>query len=419
MCLAALVANTSDATRPVLAHAVFPTLEQATAALGVDLARDHFEVTGKGIGIAIIDSGIAAWHDDLYLDREQAWRANPRVVHFRDFTRPVDSSVLASDLPTDDYGHGTHVAGIIAGSGYDSDGRRAGVAPGAHLIGLKVLDADGHGAVAQVIAAIDYAIAVRERFNIRIINLSVATEAVASFTADPLAQAARRAVDAGIIVVTAAGNLGVDADGTPRAGTITSPGHAPWVITVGAATHQGTYRRSDDSVAPFSSCGPTAVDGSAKPDLVSYGVGITSLAAPGTTLYEAYRDYLLDGTRDIGFRPYLTMSGTSMAAPLVSGTIALILEANPSLTPEAVKTVLQYTAEDRLEDRFQEGAGLLNAHGALRLARFLAQPDGDAGPAGDTIDGGWVPWSRYLPDATPLVPALVPALDQGDMPAVN
>ena len=129
MCLAALVANTSDATRPVLAHAVFPTLEQATAALGVDLARDHFEVTGKGIGIAIIDSGIAAWHDDLYLDREQAWRANPRVVHFRDFTRPVDSSVLASDLPTDDYGHGTHVAGIIAGSGYDSDGRRAGVAP--------------------------------------------------------------------------------------------------------------------------------------------------------------------------------------------------------------------------------------------------------------------------------------------------
>ena len=188
-------------------------------------------------------------------------------------------------MQSDDYGHGTHVAGIIAGSGYDSDGRRTGVAPGAKLLGLKVLDGEGHGYVSDVIAAIDYAISVRSTYNVRVINLSVASGVFESYWHDPLTLAARRAVDAGIVVVAAAGNLGLDSNGRPQSGGITSPGNAPWVLTVGASSHQGTARRSDDIVGNFSSHGPTWIDFAAKPDIVAPGVGIESLSDPRSTLY--------------------------------------------------------------------------------------------------------------------------------------
>ena len=137
-----------------------------------------------------------------------------------------------------------------------------------------------------MIAAIDYAIAVRETYNIRVINLSVASGVFESYDTDPLALAARRAVEAGIVVVAAAGNLGSRrATGDAQVGGITSPGNAPWVLTVGAASHQGTARRSDDTSRDFSSRGPTWIDFAAKPDLVAPGVGIESLADPHSTLY--------------------------------------------------------------------------------------------------------------------------------------
>ena len=380
----------------------FATLERTGTAIGLDVARAALErgavrrgqadLTGEGIGVAIIDSGMTAWHDDLHLEDG----GEERVAHFRDFTRPSHPRVWSSDAASDDFGHGTHVAGIVAGSGYDSHGRRRGIAPGAHLVGLKVLDAAGVGYISDVIAAIDYAIAIRRRFNIRIITISVGAGVFESYATDPLAQAARRAVDAGIVVVASAGNFGVDADDRPRFGGITAPGNAPWVITVGGASHNGTDARSDDSVARFSSRGPTRVDRAMKPDLVAYGVGIESLSDRASTLYGLYPDYLLDGTRPVGYRPYLSLTGTSMAAPVVAGAVALMLEANPTLTPNAVKAILQYTAEDRPEGPAAEGAGLLNARGAVRLARHYANRRQPLGPEGDWIAGEWVAWGRRV-----------------------
>ena len=232
----------------------------AAATIGARWIARSLGFDGTGVGVATIDSGVAAWHDDL----------EGRVAHFADF-------VNSQTAPYDDYGHGTHVAGIIAGSGRDSDGARRGIAPGAHLVVLKALDVSGNGYTSNVIAAIDYAIANRAAYNIRVINLSVAAGVYESYLKDPLTLAARRAVDAGIVVVAAAGNHGRGADGDPQYGGIASPGNAPWVLTVGAAhDHRHRRDRRDDIVAGFSSRGPAAIDGSAKPDLVAPGVGIES-----------------------------------------------------------------------------------------------------------------------------------------------
>ena len=149
-------------------------------------------------------------------------------------------------------------------------------------------------------------------------------------------------------MVAAAGNLGLDRNGRAQSGGITSPGNAPWVLTVGASSHQGTVLRSDDQVGDFSSRGPTWLDFAAKPDIVAPGVGIESLSDPNSTLYGLLTPYLLGGVIPVGYMPYLSLSGTSMATPVVAGTVALMLEANPDLTPNAVKAILQYTAESAI-----------------------------------------------------------------------
>ena len=264
----------------------------------------------------------------------------------------------ANKNPYDDHGHGTHVAGIIAGNGFDSAGARSGIAPAASLVVLKVLDKTGRGRVSDVIAALDHAVAVRSRYNIRVVNLSVAAPVLESYDLDPLTVAARRAVEAGLVVVAAAGNLGEGATGRVQYGGITAPANAPWVVTVGATSHAGTIDRADDSIARFSSRGPTAVDYLAKPDIVAPGVGIESLSAPGSRLYNALSSFLLAGTVSSPYLPYLSLTGTSMAAPVVTGTVALMLQANPSLTPNAVKAILQYTAQNSpVYNTLTEGSG--------------------------------------------------------------
>jgi serine protease AprX len=335
------------------------TNERTGPTVGATAVRQTYGYDGTGVGIAVIDSGAAASHTDL-ADGSGA----PRIVQFVDF-------VNNATAPYDDFGHGSHVAGIVAGNGFDSGGLRTGIAPGARLLVLKVLDGNGRGRLSDLIAAFDYVVASRTVFGTRVVNVSIGAGVYESCEIDLLTIAAKRVTEAGIVVVAAAGNNGTSG-GVTRYGGITAPGNAPWVLTVGASNHQGTINRADDTVATFSSRGPSAVDYLAKPDIVAPGVGIESLSSPGSTLYSTRSTGLLAGTVDPGYLPYLSLSGTSQATPVVTGSVALMLQANPALTPNAIKAILQYTAEIRPGyDPLTQGAGFLNTAGAVALARYF------------------------------------------------
>jgi serine protease AprX len=359
-----VLAQSASVQRIALDRLILGTLDWTGTTIGATAARQTFGYDGSGIGVAVIDSGVTSWHDDLsgLLPNSQ------RVDKFVDF-------VQGSTMPYDDYGHGTHVSGIIAGNGVDSSGALSGIAPRAQLVVLKVLDGSGQGRISDVIAAIEYAINHKQQFQIRIINLSLATGVSESYDTDVLTQAAKRAVERGLVVVASAGNVGRDTRGHPLSSGVTAPGNAPWVLTVGAFSHQGTLDRSDDTVAAFSSRGPTLFDRAAKPDLVAPGVGLVSLSDPNSLFYTSRANYLRSGTVATTYLPYLSLTGTSQAAPVVAGTVALMLQANPALTPNAVKAILQYTAQESAEyPALTQGAGFLNARGAIELARFLAAP---------------------------------------------
>jgi serine protease AprX len=343
-------------------------MKTAAVSVGARSVREDLGFDGAGVGVAIIDSGVTNWHDDLTY---RGANSSVRVVNGQRVARFVDF-VNGRTTAYDDYGHGTHVAGIIGGNGYDSSGARAGIAPGSHLVSLKVLDANGSGYISDVIAALDWAVQNKTAYNIRVINLSVGAPVTESYNTDPLTLAAKRAVEAGIVVVAAAGNMGQNSWGRTQYGAISAPGNAPWVLTVGAYSHQGTTTRIDDIMAPYSSHGPTAIDYNAKPDVVAPGTGIVSLATKPSTMYTTKAAYLLAGTVATAYKPYLSLSGTSMAAPMVAGTAALMIQANPKLTPNLVKAIIEYTAQDYHYDALTEGAGFLNSRGAVDLARFYA-----------------------------------------------
>lgn len=348
--------------RPVMAHNF-----RTNVTIGATTVRNNLGFTGAGVGIAIIDSGITSWHNDL--TRGSSTTAfpygNQRVAKFVDF-------VNGHTTPYDDNGHGSHVAGILAGNGNDSNSQKAGVAPGAHLVVLKVLDANGSGSIGNVIAAMNWIATNATTYNIRVVNLSIGARIGESYWTDPLTLAAKKLADKGIVVVTAAGNFGKAVDGRQQYGSITAPGNAPWVLTVGASSTEGTTTRTDDKMATYSSAGPTKYDYLAKPDLVAPGTGTVSLSVPGSTLYSTKATSLSNGTT--AQNVYLSLSGTSMAAPVVAGTVASMFQANPSLTPNLVKAILQYTAQPYSGYKpLQQGAGFLNALGAVRLARFYQQ----------------------------------------------
>ena len=239
------------------------TLERTAATIGARWVAENLGVDGTGIGVAIIDSGVTRSHDDL---RQRASSISSTSWIFR-------------RQPHDGYGHGTHVAGIIAGSGQHSDGARRGIAPGAHLVVLKTLDRRGDGYISNAIAALDYAIEQRAAYNIRVINLSVAAGVYESYKTDPLTLAAARAVDAGIVVVTAAGNLGRHSNGPHSV----RRNHSARKCPVGADRRRHEPQRHHRQVAmirlpPSARWDPSAIDLVAKPDLVAPGVGIESTA---------------------------------------------------------------------------------------------------------------------------------------------
>ena len=352
------VANLSQATH-VHADAVVHGLDFRTNVTSGSFFVNRFGGTGAGVTVAVLDSGVANV-DDLPAST---------VKFFKDFVNNKPQRY-------DDFGHGTHVAGIIAGNGKDSNGRQAGVAPGAQLVVLKVLDANGNGTVANVVAALDWLATFGSRFQVRVVNLSFGARPDDDPDHDPLALAAKTLVRQGMVVVAAAGNDG-EHDGKKVWGGIPSPADAPWVLTVGASSSLGTLSRKDDQVAHFSSRGP-ALGRIAKPDIVASGVGIVSTIEKGRLLSAAIPKAVLKVPCVLlgcasPTATYLSLSGTSMAAPVVSGTVALMLQANPNLTPNLVKAILEYTAEVHSGySPLEQGAGFLNSLGAVRLAYFLA-----------------------------------------------
>jgi serine protease AprX len=281
-------------------------------------------VTGRGVGVAILDSGIAP-HPDLA----------GRIVAAVDFTSGDNSGTLVP--PADPGGHGTHVAGLVAGDGTSSGGAYAGVAPGANLIDVRVIAAHGSTNVSTLIAGMQWVLAHRADYNIRVVNLSAGGPATTTYRNDPLATAAEVLVFAGITVVVSAGNEG------PKQRTITSPGIDPYVITVGGIDDSGTTTTVDDDLASWSSRGLTPIDGLAKPDVVAPGRKVVSLRSPGSRLDQELPDRLVVGLDPLA-PAYFLLSGTSMAAPIVTGVVALMLERSPALTPEQVKNRLKGTA---------------------------------------------------------------------------
>ena len=343
-------------------------MNRAAVVSGARAVQEQLGFDGAGVGVAVLDSGITPWHDDLtYRGSNPAVKVvgSQRVSKFVDF---VNGRLTAYD----DHGHGTHVSGIIAGNGYDTLGARAGIAPAANIVSLKVLDGRAGGYISNVIAAFDWVVANRVAYNIRVVNVSVGAAVTEYYETDPLTLAAKRVVDAGIVVVTAAGNLGKNpVTGKPQYGAITAPGNAPWVLTVGAYSHEGTLQRNDDKMGPYSSRGPTAIDFVAKPDITATGTGIVSLSSPGSLMYLTKASLLLKGSLLTANKPYLSLTGTSMASPVVAGAVALMIQANPKLTPNMAKAILQYTAQDYGYDALTQGGGFLNVKGAVDLARFL------------------------------------------------
>jgi serine protease AprX len=330
---------------------------------------------GAGVGVAVIDSGINDSHPDLH---------NPdgtsRVVYHQDFTGTPTTNTSGGQY--DLYGHGTHVAGIIAGNGSLSGGEYAGVAPGVSLIDLRALDANGAGTDSTVIAAIQQAIALQNIYNIRVINLSLGRGIPASYTQDPLCQAVEAAWNSGIVVVVAAGNYGrLSVYGSNGYGTVTAPGNDPYVLTVGASKSNGSSLPQAETLASYSSKGPTTYDHVVKPDILAPGNAIVSLAAPGTTLEASYPRDVITGTD--GNNDYFKLSGTSMATPAVAGAAALLLQEQSTLTPDQVKARLMKTAHKmglfsssayvphlfmsflNFYDLFSVGSGLLNVQSAI------------------------------------------------------
>jgi serine protease AprX len=318
--------------------------------------------TGEGIVVAVIDSGIAP-SSDLQVSR---------ITQFYDFTLAgcAAAPVSCRAAPFDDFGHGTHVAGLIGSSGQLSNNLYQGVAPGVKFVGVRVLDKAGVGTTSDVIDAIAFVVANRLELGVQIINLSLGHPIFAPAAFDPLVRAVEQASAAGITVVIAAGNNPKNRTG--YAG-IMSPANAPSAITAGAVETKGTTTRDDDGVASYSARGPTWFDAFAKPDVVAPGSHLISDATLESTLYND--PDLLSGRVTSGGNAFLQLSGTSMGAAVTSGVIALVLEASsahagdPPLTPNSVKAIVEYTAiPTSRADFLTEGAGQINAAGAVALA---------------------------------------------------
>ena len=307
------------------------------------LWQEPYYLKGDKVTVAVVDSGISPHVD--FVDRY----GNSRLLASVNFQA---SEKDVADLN----GHGTHVAGIIAGDGSASYKEWRGVAPNANLINLKVSNVQGMSLVSDVLEALEWAYNNKDVYNIRVVNLSLNSAVPEPYHLSPLSAAVEVLWFNGIVVVVSAGNNGTGAGPV----TVYPPANDPFVITVGAADDKGTAWIADDSVGTFSAYGTTE-DGFTKPDIVAPGRNIIStLASTNADLYLKHPSHRVNFS-------YFRMSGTSMAAPVVSGAAALLLQDEPYLTPDQVKFRLMATANRNWAgyDPATSGAGYLDAYAAV------------------------------------------------------
>jgi serine protease AprX len=321
------VQSTTESTGP---HTPSDAFLQQTGAAQLAAAGD----TGQGVTVAVLDTGIDNLPDFA-----------GRLVGGVDLTG-------ANSPFQDSYGHGTFVAGLIAGDGASSNGQYSGEAPGANLVSIKVAGADGTTHLGTLITALQWAADHRGAYGIQVLNMSLGFQPTESTVLNPLDQAVEAVWNSGITVVASAGNAG------PFNGTILSPGDDPLVITAGALDDMAGTTVSADEMTDFSSAGPTSPDGWVKPDLVTSGRSVVSLAAPGSTIYDSNPSARIGAGNFVG-------SGTSFSAAITSGAAALVLAGNPGLTPDQVKArLLGNTNPGPVGNPFVDGHGALNAYAA-------------------------------------------------------
>ncbi len=325
--------------------------------------------TGEGVRVALIDSGVGS-HPDVAGSIEQYSfldGANPQPFLIADY----GALSLGTFMGGDGFGHGTHVAGVLAGSGRDSNGDFEGSAKAAKILSLQVLNSNGGGQLSDVIAALDWLLVYGESLKIRVANISLGMSVAESNTTDPLVLAVERLWDAGIVVVVAAGNGGANGNFT-----ITSPGNSRKVITVGSLTDNGTGSDfGDDYVSTFSSLGPTAGDFVLKPDLVAPGNRLVAAIPSQSQLKLQFPSRVVACTARKCSSEYLELSGTSMAAPMVTAAAARMLEREPTLNPATVKARLMRSARKLDAEPTMTGAGTLDIDAALDETGLVA---GDA-----------------------------------------
>jgi serine protease AprX len=390
-------------------------LGHITATTGADLVRNQTcllglicssSFNGAGITIAVLDSGMDTGH--------RAFKNG--VKYSKDFTTESLSS-------SDPFGHGTHVASTAAGTSTRDGSSYDGVAPGASIINLRVLNSQGTGSSAVLLNALNWFLTPadptkalsssnplnKDKYGIRVVNMSLGAPAINSYKNDPICRAARALVDAGLVVVAAAGNNGKDANGNKVYGQIHSPGNEPSVITVGATNTLGTTARNDDGVASYSSRGPTRsyvtdangvkdYDNIVKPEIVAPGnklIFAESDMGNNNNLLVTLHPELDSGLTDDDNKKLMYLSGTSMATPIVAGAAALLLQVNPKLTPNMVKAILMWTAQPLAGfNMLEQGAGQVNVEGAFRLAKVVRTDLTNSTPTG----------SPFLTTNTPPTP---------------
>jgi serine protease AprX len=330
-----------------------PTMEAPESAL-----------KGAGVTIAIVDSGVAL-HPDI--------QTLTAAVDFSGGSLGTLVGGLGLYDPSesvDPNGHGTHVAGIMVGSGgHSPNAAMRGIAPEANLVSVRVLDGSGRGQTSDLLAGLQWLLANKDRYGIRVVNMSLGHPVFEPADTDPLVQAVDALWDAGVVVVCSAGNNGRDGYVT-----VTSPCNSRKVITVGATNSKQTADISDDVITTYSSRGPTALDLVAKPDIVAPGNRIVSLRSAGSHLDLLFPDRRMAADPSHPWvKEYYEMSGTSMASPIVAATAALMIEQDPSLNPGTVKARLMASArKPATGDPLVTGAGLLDIVAALRATGNVA-----------------------------------------------